>query len=209
MGNIISCQYRHYGKRRVLEAVISDETAHLTAKWFKGRMSYLLGIFKKGAKVIFTGEVRPDYHGKSMIHPDYEILDGEGDDNLLNFKRIVPIYSETEGLHQKYIRKIMHSALEQYSRYAASPIPSPICEKRNLINIHEALLEVHFPSNISSVEQLLDARSAAHRRLIYDDFFFFQLGMALKKSGRVLEKGIAFNTEGNLLDKFYTLLSFS
>lgn len=208
VGNVLTCQYRHYGKRRILEAVISDETANLTAKWFKGRMSYLVGIFKKGTKVIFTGEVRPDYQGKSMIHPDYEILDDQEEDNLLNFKRIVPVYSETEGLHQKYIRKIMHSALEQYSRYVASPIPSHICEKRYLINIHEALLEVHFPSNLGSVEQLLDARSAAHRRLIYDEFFFFQLGMALKKSGRVLEKGIAFNTAGNLLDKFYSLLPF-
>jgi ATP-dependent DNA helicase RecG len=209
VGNVLTCQYRYYGKRRILEAVISDETANLTAKWFKGRMSYLVGIFKKSTKVIFTGEVRPDYQGKAMIHPDYEILDDqEEDDNLLNFKRIVPVYSETEGLHQKYIRKIMHSALEQYSRYVASPIPSHICEKRNLINIHEALLEVHFPSHIRSVEQLLDARSAAHRRLIYDEFFFFQLGMALKKSGRVLEKGITFNVTGSLLDKFYTLLPF-
>lgn len=144
VGNVISCRYRYYGKRRILEAVISDETANLTAKWFKGRITYLLGVFKKDIKVIFTGEVRPDYHGKLMIHPDYEILDETDNDNLLNFKRIVPIYSETEGLHQKYIRKIMHSALEQYSRYVASPVPSHICEKRNLINIHEALREVHF-----------------------------------------------------------------
>jgi len=209
VGNVISCRYRYYGKRRILEAVISDETANLTAKWFKGRITYLLGVFKKDIKVIFTGEVRPDYHGKLMIHPDYEILDETDNDNLLNFKRIVPIYSETEGLHQKYIRKIMHSALEQYSRYVASPIPSHICEKRNLINIHEALREVHFPNNNESMEQLFDARSAAHKRLIYDEFFFFQLGMALKKSGRVLEKGIAFNTAGNLVNKFYTLLPFS
>ncbi|NMD05826.1 MAG: ATP-dependent DNA helicase RecG, partial [Deltaproteobacteria bacterium] len=209
VGNVISCRYRYYGKRRILEAVISDETANLTAKWFKGRITYLLGVFKKDIKVIFTGEVRPDYHGKLMIHPDYEILDETDNDNLLNFKRIVPIYSETEGLHQKYIRKIMHSALEQYSRYVASPIPSHICEKRNLINIHEALREVHFPNNNESMEQLFDARSAAHRRLIYDEFFFFQLGMALKKSGRILEKGIAFNTAGNLMNKFYALLPFS
>ena len=68
----------------------------MTAKWFKGQMSYLLGVFKKGTKVIFTGIVRPDYNGKAMIHQDYEILDEKDEDNLLNFKRIVPIYSETE-----------------------------------------------------------------------------------------------------------------
>ena len=155
VGTVTSSQYRYYGRKKILETVISDGTANLTAKWFKGQMSYLLGIFKKGTKVIFTGAVRPDYNGKSMIHPDYEILDEKDEDNLLNFKRIVPIYSETEGLHQKYFRKVMNFALENYSRYVASPIPDNICEKRKLINIHEALLSVHFPGNNESVEEFI------------------------------------------------------
>ncbi len=208
VGSVISAQYRHYGKRKILEAVISDGTANLTAKWFKGQMSYLLGIFKKGTTVILTGEVRPDYAGKQMIHPDYEILDEKDEENLLNFKRIVPIYSETEGLHQKYFRKVMNFALEHYSRYVSSPIPYNICEKRNLMNIHEALLSVHFPDNKESMEPYLSSRSEAHRRLIYDEFFFFQLGMALKKSGRILDKGIPFQVTGKLLDKFYSILKF-
>lgn len=208
VGSVVSCQYRHYGKRKILEVVISDDTANLTAKWFKGRMAYLLGIFKKGTKVIFTGEARPDYGGKQMIHPDYEILDEKDEDNLLNFKRIVPIYSETEGLHQKYFRKVMNFALENYARYVASPIPYGICEKRNLMNIHEALLSVHFPGAADEIENYISARSEAHRRLIYDEFFFFQLGMAIKKSGRILEKGIPFHITGNLLEKFYAVLKF-
>lgn len=208
VGNVISAQYRHYGKRKILETVISDGTANLTAKWFKGQMAYLLGIFKKGTKVIFTGEVRPDYGGKQMIHPDYEILDEKDEDDLLNFKRIVPIYSETEGLHQKYFRKVVNVALEHYSRYVASPIPDSICDKRQLMNIHEALLSVHFPGNDESVDALISSRSEAHRRLIYDEFFFFQLGMAIKKSGRVLDKGISFKTDGKMLEKFYSILQF-
>jgi ATP-dependent DNA helicase RecG len=208
VGSVVSCQYRHYGRRKILEVVISDETANLTAKWFKGRMAYLLGIFKKGTKVIFTGEARPDYAGKQMIHPDYEILDEKDEDNLLNFKRIVPIYSETEGLHQKYFRKVMNFALENYARYVASPIPYGICEKRNLMNIHEALLSVHFPGAGDDIENYITARSEAHRRLIYDEFFFFQLGMAIKKSGRILEKGISFQIGGSLLEKFYAVLKF-
>jgi len=208
VGTVISSQYRHYGKKKILETVISDGTGNLTAKWFKGQMSYLLGIFKKGTKVIFTGEVRPDYSGKQMIHPDYEILDEKDEDNLLNFKRIVPIYSETEGLHQKYFRKVMNFALENYSRYVASPIPDSICDKRNLINIHEALLSVHFPGNNEEVEKYVSSRSEAHRRLIYDEFFFFQLGMAIKKSGRILDKGISFHIGGKLMEKFYSILQF-
>ena len=209
MATVILTEFRYYGKRRILEVTVSDNTATLTAKWFKGQMSYLTGTFKKGTRVIFTGNVTPNYAGKSMIHPDYEILEEEDEENLLNFKRIVPVYSETEGLHQKYIRKVMYAALENYSRYVASPIPMEICRKRNLQNIHEALLTVHFPGNDAMLEPLMDAHSEAHRRLIYDEFFFFQLGMAIKKSGRVLDEGIAFSVDGNLLEKFYGSLPFT
>jgi len=208
IGKVILTQAKYYGKKRILEVTVSDNTANLTAKWFKGQMSYLTSTFKKGTRVIFTGNVTPNYVDKSMIHPDYEILDEEDEDNLLNFKRIVPVYSETEGLHQKYIRKIMNQALEQYSRYVASPIPTEICRKRNLLNIHEALLSVHFPASNESIDEYNNMQTAAHRRLIYDEFFFFQLGMAIKKSGRILEKGISFKMQGNLWDKLLSSLSF-
>jgi len=208
IGKVILTQAKYYGKKRILEVTVSDNTANLTAKWFKGQMSYLTSTFKKGTRVIFTSNVTPNYVDKSMIHPDYEILDEEDEDNLLNFKRIVPVYSETEGLHQKYIRKIMNQALEQYSRYVASPIPTEICRKRNLLNIHEALLSVHFPASNESIDEYNNMQTAAHRRLIYDEFFFFQLGMAIKKSGRILEKGISFKMQGNLWDKLLSSLSF-
>ena len=209
IATVTQTEFRYYGRRRILEVAVSDNTGILTAKWFKGQMTYLTGAFKKGTRVIFTGNVTPNYSGKSMIHPDYEILDEEDEENLLNFKRIVPVYSETEGLHQKYIRKVMHAALENYSRYIASPIPAEICRKRNLINIREALVNVHFPEGDAPVETFIDARSEAHRRLIYDEFFFFQLGMAVKKSGRVLEKGISFSVDGYLLQQFYASLPFT
>src|SRR5664280_791878 len=172
-GKVINAEIRYCGKKRILEVTVGDNTANLTAKWFKGSISYLVGTFKKGTEVIFTGNVTPNYSGKAMVHPEYEILEDDEAENLLNFKRIVPIYSETEGLHQKYFRKVVNFALENYSRYMASPIPDNICEKRNLLNIHEALLSVHFPGNSESIEEFISARSSAHRRFIYDEFFFF------------------------------------
>ncbi|MDD4240090.1 MAG: ATP-dependent DNA helicase RecG [Smithellaceae bacterium] len=209
IAEVAACEFRQYGRKRILEIAVHDNTGSMTVKWFKGRMSFLVNALKKGTRVIFTGQVTPNFSGKSMIHPDYEILEEEDEDNLLNFKRIVPVYSETEGLRQKYMRKIMHTALENFSRYVASPIPKEICRRRNLPNIHEALLSVHFPGPDAVLDTLLQARSEAHRRLIYDEFFFFQLGMAVKKSGRILEKGIAFSLNGPLLGKFIALLPFA
>ncbi|MEN6376023.1 MAG: ATP-dependent DNA helicase RecG [Smithella sp.] len=209
MGTVIQVEYKYYGRKKILEITVSDNTANLTAKWFKGRTSYLTGVLKKGVNVIFTGLVTLNYVGKAMIHPDYEIMDGNEEENLLNFKRIVPVYSETEGLHQKYMRKIMHQALTNYARYVASPLPSDICRKRNLIDLQNAIRFVHFPQNNESLEDYNLQRSDAHRRLIYDEFFFFELGMAIKKSGRILAKGIRFETKTNLLEMFFSVLPFS
>ena len=64
-----------------------------------------------------------------MIHPDYEILD-DNEDQLLNFKRIVPIYSETEGLHQKTLRRIMWQVVQNYAHLLRNPIPDEISRKR-------------------------------------------------------------------------------
>ncbi len=208
IGKIILTEYKYYGRKRILEVSISDNTSSLTAKWFKGQTSYLLGVFKKGVTVIFTGNVTPDYTGRAMIHPDYEILDDSDDENLLNFKRIVPVYSETEGLHQKYIRKIIDHVLSNYARYLVSPIPPDVCARRQLVDLPAAVRAVHFPESNENPEDYNLQRSKAHRRLIYDEFFFFQLGLALKKSGRILEKGIRFKTENRLLDKFFACLPF-
>lgn len=208
IGTVIQAQLRPYQRRRAFEVVVDDGSGTLTAKWFMGTLAYLKNTFKPGLRVILTGEVRLFRAGKDMIHPDYEILD-EDDTDLLHFKRVVPVYSETEGLHQKTVRRIAMRVLRDYTRYVTSPIPEALCEKRELIHIHDALRSVHFPEANADVAAYNDLRSPAHRRLIYDEFFFFQLGLALKRKGHLLDQGITFTTRGPLLQKFYAMLPFS
>ena len=209
IGTVMQADLHYYKTRRVFEMMVEDKSGTLTAKWFMGNPTYLKNVFKKGCQVILTGDVRSFRLSKEMIHPDYEILDEQEEDRLLNFRRIVPLYSETEGLHQKTIRRIMMKVLEDYTRYISSPIPEAICEKRRLIHIHDALRNAHFPEADADVGVYNDIRSEAHRRLIYDEFFFLQLGMALKRRGHLLDRGIAFKTGGSLLRQFYDLLSFT
>ena len=210
IGEVISAEIKQYKRKRVFEVTIDDGSGRLTAKWFKGNHVYLRKTFKKGARVIFTGEVREFLFNKDIIHPDFEILSskGENTDDFLHFKRIVPIYSETEGLHQKYIRKIMMGVVENYSQYISSPIPEEICDRQRLADINYSIKNVHFPESDQDIELYNNMKSASHRRLVFDEFFFFELGMALKKKGYVLEKGIAFKTDGKLHKKFCEILPF-
>jgi len=195
-------------RKRVFEAVVGDGSGVITLKWFHGNERYLKDRFKKGLRLIFSGEVRWFNYQKEIHHPDLEIVDGDIEKDYLNFKRIVPIYSETEGLHQRTLRKLMKNILDGYADELSSPIPQEIVERQDLIDFSEAFRRVHFPPEGESIEVLNCQRSDGHRRIIFDEFFFLELGLALKKKGMALETGITFQTDGILARKLLDLLSF-
>jgi len=195
-------------RRRVFEAVVGDGSGVITLKWFHGHERYFKERFKKGRKMIFSGEVRYFNVQKEIHHPDVEIVEGDIEEDYLNFKRIVPIYSETEGLHQRTLRRLMKTILEGYANELLSPIPKVILDGQNLIDFSEAFQRVHFPPDEESLELLNLQRSEGHRRIIFDEFFFLELGMALKRRGMALEPGISFQTKGALAQRLLDLLSF-
>ncbi len=208
VGRITQADTRFYGRKKIFEVSVDDGSGLLKAKWFRGREGFLRGIFKPEARAILAGEITGFPFDREMIHPDFEILNDK-DDQLLHFKRIVPVYSETEGLHQKTLRRIIWTVVRDFAHIIESPIPEGICRKRGLMEIREAIRQVHFPENDQKMDPYLEMSSDAHRRLIYDEFFFFQLGMALRKRGEVLEQGIPFRTDGEMVRRFYELLPFS
>jgi ATP-dependent DNA helicase RecG len=207
IGDVVRAEIHPYNRRKVFEVVLQDESGILKAKWFKGSFTYLRNTFKPGIRVILTGDVRLYQFKLEMIHPDFEILE-EGEDSRLHFKRIVPVYSETEGLGQKPLRRILMHAVEDYARYVPGPIPRDICERQGLIDIIEAVRTVHFPGQEEELHPLNDMRSTAHKRLIFDELFYFELAMALKHKGHILEEGIAFQTRGELSGRFLSILPF-
>ena len=195
-------------RKRVFEAVVGDGSGVIALKWFHGNERYLKDRFKKGRRLIFSGEVRWFNYQKEIHHPDVEMVDGDIEKDYLNFKRIVPIYSETEGLHQRTLRRLMKNILDVYANELSSPIPQEIVERQDLIDFPEAFRRVHFPPDGESMEILNNHRSDGHRRIIFDEFFFLELGLALKKKGMTLETGITFRTEGYLSKKLLNQLSF-
>jgi ATP-dependent DNA helicase RecG len=207
IGEVVRAEIHPYKKRRVFEVVLKDDSGTLKAKWFKGSFAYLRNAFKPGLRAILTGDVRLYRFEMEMIHPDFELLE-EGEDSHLHFKRIVPIYSETEGLGQKHLRRILLHAVEDYARYVPGPIPRDVCERQSLIDIISAVRSVHLPGQEEDIHSLNDMRSAAHKRLIFDELFYFELAMALKCKGNILEEGIAFRTEGGLSSRFLSILPF-
>lgn len=209
-GQIVLSGFAFYqkGRKRVFEAVVGDGSGTITLKWFRGNERYFRERFKKGRQLIFSGDVRWFNARREIHHPDVEIVEGDVEKDYLNFKRIVPIYSETEGLYQKTLRRLMKTILDGYADELSSPVPKEIVERQDLISFPEAFRRVHFPPEGEPLETLNLQHSDAHRRIIFDEFFFLELGMALKKRGVALETGISFKTDGALVGRLLNLLSF-
>jgi ATP-dependent DNA helicase RecG len=186
---------------------LSDGSGVITAKWFHFSERYIKGRFKKGKKAILSGEIKAYRLRKEIHHPEIEIVDHLREDDL-GFGRIAPIYSETEGLHQKTLRKIMKNVVDSYAHLSFSGIPQKICQRLSLISLSDAVRKVHFPDDNDDIDQLNTGQSPAHRRLIFDEFFFLQLGLALKKKGVILARGIPFKIIYNYVNQLLKLLSF-
>jgi ATP-dependent DNA helicase RecG len=177
-------------RRRVYEAVLGDGSGFIIAKWFQG-IPYIKGRLKKGDRVIFCGDIRGYRAQKEIYHPDLEWLEGTEGDSL-HFGRIVPVYSETEGLYQRRIRGIMHQVVQHAARKVTSPIPPQVSARCNLMPLAEALCEVHFPQAYLDIERLNLKTSPPHQRLAFEEFFFLELGMALRRRGIAEQEGITF-----------------
>ncbi|RJP56112.1 MAG: ATP-dependent DNA helicase RecG [Deltaproteobacteria bacterium] len=208
MGEIIALGAVSYKKNRRggFEMIVGDESGTITAKWFVYN-SHIKNRFKKGQKVILSGEIKVYRFQKEIHHPDIEAVNDMSDS--LNFNRIVPVYSESEGLYQKTLRKIMKNIVDRYSDSIQSAIPSYICLRQNLTELSEAIREIHFPEQDHNLSDIVSGRSPAYRTIIFDEFFFLELGLALKKKGVKVEKGIAFDINVENRDRLIKSLPFS
>lgn len=208
VGKVVNLGIPSAGYRRSFELTLGDSGGILKARWFRGRLAYLQRIFRIGTRVILNGDVHGFGAHLEMVHPDFEVLDGNSDVATLHFHRIVPIYSEPDGLNQKIIRRIMKGLIDEYADDLTSPIPDGICTRRHLLDMATAIRHCHFPTNDADVAGLNAMRFPARDRLVFDEFFFFYLGIALRRRELRSFQGHAFQTGGESIKRFMASLPF-
>jgi len=199
-GEILACGEATTARqrRKLFEVVVSDGTGQVVLKWFHYRKDWMNKRFVVGRRAVFTGEVKRYGALREIHHPDAEFLapdqslaDYQSSDPLA-FGRILPVYPLTEGLTQYAARKIWKQAVDLFASHVSSALPESLVKKHHLLSLAEALQQVHWPHNETSMAELDNHTSRALRSLVYDEFFFLELGLALKRQGVVLEPGIPF-----------------
>jgi ATP-dependent DNA helicase RecG len=202
------------GGRRFFEAVVADGSGTVVLKWFNSNPTFMKRVWKVGRSGVFTGEVSRFGFQSEVHHPDVEwLVEGQEVRDLLaadpaNFGRIVPVYPLTEGLGQKIMRKLMRDVLEGYLDSVGELIPASLLEPLKLPGLRQSLHDVHLPPSDSKLVDLNEGRTPAHRAIAFDEFFFWELGLALKKRGVTLEEGIAFQVTHHYTRQLARLLPF-
>ena len=194
LGEVMSAGVRPTRRPRfkIFELLVRDRSGSVRAIWFN--QPFLADVFHPRQRVILYGRLELSSHGLQLQSPEYEILgssddDGPGQDapavtgdvEGLHTGRIVPVYEKTGTLTTKMQRALVHQALAQLPEILPDPLPDAVRERLHLIERRRALVDVHFPPGGTSLAELNEFRSAAHRRLIFEEFFVFQIGLLLRR----------------------------
>ncbi len=194
----------------MFEAVFRDSSPmSLVGKWFHG--GYLADVLQPGVRVALFGKVEFDgYAGTiSMMHPEFEILRDDEDPEIagLHTGRIVPVYEAAGKVTTRVLRGIVWRVLE-----GLSPVPEPMPEevraRVQLPDRWQSIREMHFPPQGSDARLLNAFRSPAQQRMIFEEFFWLECGLTLKKNKARFQPGIAFQLTDRVRDQIKAMLPF-
>src|SRR6266540_1228572 len=156
------------GKASIIEVIISDGTAGLRLSFFN--QPWLSNRFKSGDAISVSGKV-DQYLGRLVMNsPDWEPVEVES----LHTNRIVPVYSLTERIAQKWLRNVMKQVVEYWAPKVVDALPESTRSSARLMTLPEALMQVHFPDTQEKLK-------AARERLAFDEIFYLQMGVLRQK----------------------------
>lgn len=192
------------GRRRGFRAVIGDATGSISVTFFQAG-PWLKARFPVGKRLVLSGEVRAGYAGREMAHPEVEPAD-DLESSSVHFNRIVPIYPGFERHEQRAFRELAAEVATRHAQDIEEPLPAALRTRLKILDLGEALHRIHLPPDDEDLARLDRHQSRAHTRLAFDELFFLQLGVALRRRGVKVEPGIAFDiSPARLTDALGTL----
>lgn len=197
-------------KLSILELILKDNTGQIKVSRFfagarftsRGWQETLKRNYPVGSMLAACGLVKGSKYGLTLDNPELEVLANPGDAiDSLTIGRVVPIYSLTEGVVANTVRQSVMTALTAAVNLK-DPLPKGLREKYDLMELKEAIPNIHFPKDSDSLK-------IARRRLVFDEFFYLQVGLLQRqKQAKAIQTGAVITPKGKLLEKFQKILPF-
>jgi ATP-dependent DNA helicase RecG len=182
-----------YGRNAIYHLLVQDDSGSLPCKFFHG--GYLEGRLTPGQEVILHGKVEIDKlrpARREMVNPQVEVISAQGLDST-EVGRIVPIYEAVGTFGSRQIRRAIYATLQDLDSNIPEILPTPLREKLHYPSRRDAVIQTHFPPAGESLEALNLFRSPAQQRLIFEEFFLYQLSLALNRIATRKADAIAFH----------------
>ncbi len=213
--------YRTKNGIPIFELVVGQGMKTIVCTWFHG--AYLKDRFKAGQMLALYGKVEEGWgrYAKArlqLMQPQVEVLGVSDDDpedllterleNSVEIGRIVPVYEAIGKLNSRWFRNTMHRVLKELSQEIPDGIPAAVREEMNLISRREAFEQAHFPPMGESFAALESRSTPAHRRLIFEELFFLEVGLELKRRNFRRRTGISFELNDRVREAIKRFLPF-
>jgi ATP-dependent DNA helicase RecG len=205
-------------KTPIFQLTVGQGRARLRCLFFNA--AYLQDKFTPGQMIALYGKVEEEERSRELqiIQPQFEILGDPTDHGengaekkaaeSLEIGRIVPIYEAIGRLTPRWFRKVIRTALDNLTPDLPEPIPAAVRAHLGLISRRAALWNVHWPEPGESFDNLQSCRTPAHIRMIFDELFFVELGMELKRRQQKAQTGIAFRLDDRARAAIKKILPF-
>src|ERR1700756_263715 len=204
-------------KMPIFQLTVGQGRARLRCLFFNA--TYLQDKFKPGKMIALYGKVEEDQRSRELqiIQPQVEVLGDAGDGEngaekkaaeSLEIGRIVPIYEAIGRLTPRWFRRAIRTALDSLTPDLPDPIPAAVRAHLGLISPRAALWNVHWPEPGESLQDLQSSRTPAHIRMIFDELFFVELGLELKRRQQKGQTGIAFRLDDGVRAAIKRILPF-
>ena len=173
------------GGRRILTGTLTDDTGSLELIWFNPAR-YVSDVLQIGQHLSIYGKVAPERGSRlSVPHPEFEVLDAGTERQ----PEVRPVYGKPGDVSQAHLRGWVAQALERFGGFLPSFLPSEVAERQGLMDLQQALEVIHRPDSTMEPDALEEARAPARRSLAFDEFFYFQLALALRQQQRLRTPG--------------------
>jgi len=193
---VAGVKYRGKRNSTTIVPVVTEDYKRLHAVWFN--QPYVKDGLVPGRKMTITGKYDAKRRSVAVSHHDF-VIAGE----TVHSDRIVPVYNVKADITPKMLRNLLSSALKQFGEQVPELLPAGLRQRFKLIDRITAIREIHFPKNSETLHQ-------ARRRLIFEEFFLFQLKLqAFRWIHRHEQPGIAHDVTEEMYDSFAAQLPFA
>ena len=199
------------GRGPVFHVTVKDRSGALHARFFHG--AYLQQRLKDGQRLVLHGKADLDQYRPGrieMVNPQIELIGGDkSTEDSTEVGRIVPVYEAIGGISSRMLRRIIYRVLSDFDGNVPDPLPEKVRERHRFPTRRDALLYAHFPPRNESLELLNSFRSPAQIRLIFEEFFYYQLALALRRQKEHCHRAIAMRVrEPKIRESLKRILPF-